>query len=94
MLYVGDADKHGWEIEAQIRAEFDQTFGVPTEWHRIALSDAEAAERGDPNAEVVPLPEMRQRVRDALREIIGDGYARREEPSSPTAGSAALTSGR
>ena len=79
VLYLGDADRHGFQIEAQIRADFEQTHGTPIEWHRIAISKEEAKERGDPNAEVIPLAEMRSRLQAAIREVIGDGYDRRNE---------------
>ena len=76
ILYVGDADSHGWDIEDQIRAELDETFGLSVNWLRIALSDEEAKERGDPNAEVVPIEEMRARVATEIKALIGDDAPR------------------
>lgn len=76
IFYVGDADDHGWKIERHIRAEFDETFAVPIDWRRLALTEAEAAERGAENPEVIPIDEMRQRVRDAIEGLVGDAAAR------------------
>ena len=72
ILYVGDADGYGWKIQEQVEAEFAQTFGTPTTMTRLALSKEEAKEWGDVNAEVVPIQEMRERVRSAIKELIGD----------------------
>ena len=76
VLYVGDADPPGFRIEAHIRADFEHTHGVPIEWHRVALSKAEAEERGDPNAEVIPIAEMRIRLHAAIERTIGHGRIR------------------
>ncbi len=54
ILYIGDADKTGLEIDRQIVADFSQTHHVDIDLRRIALTPADVVERGDTAAEVNP----------------------------------------
>ena len=78
ILYIGDADKHGWHIQSFIEADFLETHAVPILLRRVAISHEEAQERGDPNAEVISVGEMRERLETAIRDQLGDASERRD----------------
>jgi hypothetical protein len=46
VLYVGDADMQGNDIEAHTRRVLEQLSGRVLDWTRIALTDAQIAEHG------------------------------------------------
>jgi hypothetical protein len=46
VLYVGDADLQGNQIEANTRRVLEHSAGRPLDWTRIALTDGQVAEHG------------------------------------------------
>ena len=79
VVYVGDADEHGFGIERQALNDLHWTHGIDLKWRRAALLASEAAELGALDAEVIPVREMRRRVSRAIRSLAGDAWERRSE---------------
>ena len=77
VLYIGDADEDGFNIELSARNKLAHLHGIPLKWRRTGISVSEAAELGDVNAEVIPLRDMKLRVGNELRKLSGEARAKR-----------------
>jgi hypothetical protein len=46
VLYVGDLDLHGKQIEADLRRKLEGFYGDEVEWHRVGLTEEQVEEHG------------------------------------------------
>lgn len=79
VLYVGDLDKHGKQIEADLRSKLEGFYGSEVEWTRVGITEEQieehglqdmATKRGHWEAEALPPDIMRQELETEILEYI------------------------
>jgi hypothetical protein len=81
ILYVGDLDKHGKQIEADLRSKLEGFYEAEVDWSRIGITDAQVEQYGLQDmatvpghweAEALPPDAMRAALEEAILFYVDD----------------------